>query len=64
MAETKTLPPKPPYINPKEASIEAQVAVYAIAEVQAAGKEIPEDLILAKDAWCRYALRNYIGIKV
>jgi len=45
----------------KESSIEAQTAVKSITDQQVAGIiNIPQDLLDARDAWERHALRDYI----
>jgi hypothetical protein len=43
--------------NPKDASIEKQVAVKCVAELMAAGIELPEDITKATIEWLRSALK-------
>ena len=63
MGEIKSLGFVNKPIDTKATSIEAQVAVYAISEVQSAGKEIPPELIYARNAWLKHALRHFMEVK-
>jgi len=48
---------KPAPKNPKDASIERQVAVKCVVDLMCAGKEIPGDLKKATEEWLRNALK-------
>ena len=43
--------------------IEAQVAVYVITYLQTKDKEVSAELIYARDAWLKYALRHFMEVK-
>ncbi len=55
--------PDKKWVDPKNASIEAQVAVYSLTERMVAKLEVPEDLQYAVDWWCRNALKDYLGVQ-
>lgn len=44
----------------KEGSIEAQTAAKIISELEIAGKDMSDNLLVARDNWLSYALRHYM----
>lgn len=63
MGEIKSLGYVNKPIDTKATSIEAQVAAYIITDLQTKEKEVSADLLYARDAWLRHALRHFREVK-
>ena len=50
-------------IDTRATSIESQVAAYIITDLQTKDKEVSDDLIQARNAWLRYALKHFVKVE-
>ena len=63
MGEIKSLGWGNKPIDTKATSIEAQVAAYIITDLQTKDKEVSPELIYARNAWLKFALRHFMEVK-